>query len=293
MYAYTAFGLDIHSDLPLPELHPGGGRTDVEIRCRRGTLGGTPPEDDAVVTPDASRIVWTDVGAFTVRGGRDILVEPLDGADDRQVRMGVLGPAMAALLQQRGVLALHASVVDVGGLGVAFIGESGAGKSTTAAALESRGHAVVGDDLAPVVLGPAGPQVFPGSPQLRLWPDSLTALGHDPASLPLLEPDREKRTRDVAARANPRQPLPLVRVYLLDWGEDVRITPLSPRDAFVELLRHSYGVHWMHAVAGVGQFAFRAEVARRVPVHRLTRPRDLGALAELITRVEADLAIHR
>jgi hypothetical protein len=56
--------------------------------------------------------------------------------------------AAAALRIQSGVLFLHAASVCVGGAGVLFTGRAGAGKTTLALTLGSRGHGLLGDDLA-------------------------------------------------------------------------------------------------------------------------------------------------
>jgi hypothetical protein len=73
-------------------------------------------------------------GTLQVSHGRSIVVDA-DNADDRTAALWVLGPAMGVLLQQRGVLVLHASAVTMDGGVVAFLGHSGWGKSTMAAAM--------------------------------------------------------------------------------------------------------------------------------------------------------------
>ena len=67
----------------------------------------------------------------------------------------------AAWLRLRGVPALHASAVAVGGAALAVVGSAGAGKSTTAAARAARGHAVVADDVLALraLLGRDGPPI--------------------------------------------------------------------------------------------------------------------------------------
>ena len=57
------------------------------------------------------------------------------------------GTVLALAWRLRGELCLHASAVSIGGRAVLFVGESGAGKSTIAAALAVRGHRVIADDL--------------------------------------------------------------------------------------------------------------------------------------------------
>ncbi|MEM7236630.1 MAG: serine kinase [Pseudomonadota bacterium] len=59
----------------------------------------------------------------------------------------------------------HASAVDIGGQGVLILGQAGAGKSTLALELLSRGAALVADDQT---------RVLPGDPP-RLCPPQTTA----------------------------------------------------------------------------------------------------------------------
>src|SRR2546421_132869 len=70
------------------------------------------------------------VGAFLVRGGREIVVDPAPGVEARVLRLSILGPAFGLLLHQRGRFVLHASAVASGGGVLAFAGGSGWGKST-------------------------------------------------------------------------------------------------------------------------------------------------------------------
>ncbi len=56
---------------------------------------------------------------------------------------------LAVLLAERGGLLLHASAVDVGGVGVAFVGPSGAGKSTISSMFGQA--AILNDELLAVV----------------------------------------------------------------------------------------------------------------------------------------------
>jgi hypothetical protein len=56
--------------------------------------------------------------------------------------------ASAALRVQRDVLILHGASLGVGGAGVLLAGRGGAGKTTLALTLASRGHTLLGDDMA-------------------------------------------------------------------------------------------------------------------------------------------------
>jgi hypothetical protein len=294
VHSYSAFGLDIRSTFFFPELLPGkkNGRGDVAIREERlGTADLRPIEqDEAIVAPRETHLAFRGVGTCVVREGREIVVSRLATSNDDELRLALLGPAMAALLQQRGFLVLHASVVNVHGAAIAFLGGSGEGKSTLAAAFHQRGHMLVVDDVAAVQVGDDGPRVRSGFPQYKLWPDSAAALGRDSASLPRLHPDYEKRACRLVDGFTPQQSLPLARIFELRVGTSVSLTPVGSRDALLALLRNSYGIEWLHPVSGATQLHQRAAVARSTRVSILERPYDLAALPSVVDAIEADVA---
>jgi hypothetical protein len=293
VHSYTAYGFDIRSTFFFPELLPGKkeGRADVAIRedvARADDLRRV-EEDEAVLAPQEAYLAFRDVGTCIVRNGRDIVVSRLADSHDAELRLALLGPAFAVLLQQRGFLVLHASAVNVGGRAVAFLGGSGQGKSTIAAALHRRGHPLIVDDLVAVRVGDGPPRVYSGFPQSKLWPDAATALGENCDALPRLHPSYEKRACPLIEGFTTEQSLPLARVFELGVSEAVTIAPMSARDTLMALVRHSYGIEWLHPISGAAQFAQRAEVARCVPAARLDRPYDLTALPAVVEAVEADL----
>ena len=291
MFSYSAFGLNLQSALSLPELVPHEGRAEVSIRTE------PLPEVAAElrcsqrywrVAPEETCFFWDEIGAFAVRGGREILVDPRPGVDPRWVRLGILGPGMAALLQQRGILILHASTVAVRGAAVAFMGASGWGKSTLAAALHARGHPLVGDDVLAVCFDADAPRVIPGFPQFKLWPDALALFNGASGDLPRVNPEIDKRARPVRDGFVSGGSLPLSHIYLLARGDTPKVEPIRPKDAFLELVSHSYGINWLHDVSGAGHFAQRAALAQTVPIYRLERPWTLRMLSTVVDLIEQD-----
>src|SRR5262249_20309363 len=105
---------------------------------------------------------FPDAGRFLVRNGNEILIEPASSSDS-EIGVYLLGTAFGVLCHQRGIPPLHASAIDVADGCVAFVGETGAGKSTLVAALAARGHEVIADDVCFLRLGDKGEvQVWPG-----------------------------------------------------------------------------------------------------------------------------------
>ncbi len=91
----------------------------------------------------------------------------------------VLGTAMLCYFKAQQRLCLHAAVATQGERTVMICGASGAGKSSLAAALLGHGWQIVVEDLAVVEAVQGGLGVRPGYGRLRLWSDSVGALGLD------------------------------------------------------------------------------------------------------------------
>jgi hypothetical protein len=291
-YACEADGPGLRSSAQLPTAFPHVGLADVGIRwacLSHVTAGLAARRAHTRVIPGETHLRLPRIGTFLIRAGTEVLVDPDPAHDERLLHLAILGPVLASLLQQRGCLVLHASAVEVNGRAVGFLGISGSGKSTTAAALVSHGYPLVADDLLAVWLGGTEPRAARGLPQLKLWPDAIRALGGDPALLPLvhgLDSKRAQRTEDTFCE---RSELPLAGLYVLCDGRALSIDRLPAGEAFLQIVAHTYGIEWLHETSGPAQFQSRAELVRRIPIRRLQRPSDLELLPQLIRLVEADL----
>jgi hypothetical protein len=259
-----------------------------------GTIPDVPSDTPGVsvvrATDDEACLHWPEACTILVRQGREITVNPVLGADPGLVRLYLLGPALAVLLHQRGLLVLHASAVILDGGAAAFLGHSGHGKSTMAAALHARGCRVVSDDVVALDLSGGGePVALPGVPEVRLWPDALLALGEIPDTLPRVHPSEEKRAHAVTGVDG--APTALRRVYVLADGEVPEIEPLDGHAAAFELLQHSYVAPALERLVSSRHLAQCARLARAVSVRRLRRPRALAELGELGALIEADASL--
>lgn len=292
MFAYTTYGLCIHSDLPLPGLVASetGAKPDVFVRLGRVNRlpsEAEPREGCFHATSDEAYFFWEEDGVYLVRGGREIIVEPAPGVEERMLCLVILGIALGVLLHQRGLLTLHGSAVAVDGAAIAFLGRKRGGKSTTAAALHARGYGVVADDIVALEVGDtASPMLLFGVPQLKLWPEVAAWLGDEPDTLPRIHPQSEKRARLVACEF-PQEPLPLQCIYVLAEGTHVEIETLQVRESFLEMIRHSYALRFLGtAGATASHFHQCVRLVSSVPVRRLKRPRSLSALPDVVRVVE-------
>ncbi len=291
-FFYTAYGLEIDSALPLPELIEAPAGLNPAVTIRFGTVsepesGAFCHTQSAYVQGDDAILFWKDVGAFCVRAGNAIIIEPAADVSENVLRLFVLGSALGVLLHQRGYMVLHASAVAIDGQVVAFVGQKGFGKSTTAAAFHAQGYPLVTDDLVATKLTDGRAMVMPGFPQLKLWPESAAYLGKNPETLPRLVQDsafekRKQRVTDAFAS----RPLPLNSIFLLADGDTPAIVPLSAQPAFFSLMEHwqivRLGEAFAKEIGGADFFFQGTKLLNRVPVFELQRPYDLTALPEII-----------
>lgn len=296
IFHYSAFGLQIASEVDCPELVVGSG--DGDVLLRRGEvprhlfqLGG----DGRFFEVDGSRFLMRtpDGVSFLVEDGRKITVDATPEADSGRWRIYLFGSAFGALLHQRGRLPLHGSAL----LGVqgAFVlaGASGIGKSTLAAVLHARGLPVLSDDVCAVSLSPDSPPLLhPAYPRLHLCPDVLDEVG---ASAETLRPARkaiEKYAMDVHA-SFPREAAPLKTIFLLESADVDQpcYEEFSGMRKVVAIAANTYRPIYLRPMGRLeSHFRQVAAVARSARLFRIQRPEDLSSLrplADLILRLEA------
>ena len=294
-HRYRAFGLEIESDLAVAEFEPGqGGPPD--LRIVRRDLGPLPSREAGAAFhfgEAEARMAFPEVGQFRIRDGM-IEAEGAPDADDELLSLPLLGPVMALMLHRRGQLVLHGSALEVNGAGAVFLGDKEAGKSTTAAAFVHAGHRLVTDDVVAVSLDGDGAQIASAYPQIKLMHDAAAAL-HLEGSTALPQPHPEFiKTRQRLAGAFSHAPVTPRALYVLERGEEARVETLAPAEAMMSLMRFSYAVRFgdalVHGPAAAQHMRQCAALASRAPVRRLTAPRGVERLGELVALVERDVS---
>ncbi len=301
MHSYNAYGLGFQSVFTLPELTPRSEhKPDVTIRAgavrKLAAEAGLCPEQPFHITRTGTYLFFSQIGAFLVRDGQEIIVEPLPNIDERLVRLPLLGAVLAVLLHQRGKFVLHASAVALNGRVVVFVGEKGSGKSTMAAALCRRGHELLADDIVAIDLEAGRPPlVLSGFPQVKLYSDVLVAtLSKNPEELPEIGTNIGKRSWQAgeyfAARA-----LPLTAVYALGEATELRIRQLSAQDAIKALIANSYmarfGTQWVSSGIAASNLGQCGSVANQIAVGLIERPHDFASLEGVAQMIEEEQAL--
>lgn len=285
MPMYNFWGVSIASEHPWPALAPfavTAAPVQPEVSLYLRTAACTYTVSHVVIRPRLASVQVRGIGHYVVRAGQEIVVTPDARATPNAVQLYLLGSVWGILGYQRGLLPLHASVLQVGEGAIAFCGPSGAGKSTLAAWLAQRGYAVLGDDLCRCDPQAApSPLVWPGVRHLKLWRSALEALGQSPTAL---EQDLQREDKFHLPYTRPTEdaPRPLRAIYLLDWGA-LHVTPLMGSTAlrqFVAAATYRGALlEPMERLAAHWQLC--AEVVRGTPIYRLSRPRDWTSMEQV------------
>ena len=287
---YKAYGLKIRSEISLDEfVSCGAGESDAEVSIEFGPdpgwISGVRGDQNRYrIRRDEARFWFKQVGGFVVKDGCRVIVVPEEDCDESGLRLYVEGMMMATILHQRGLSVLHASVVDIHGSAVAFLGSVGAGKSSIAAALYSRGHRVVTDDNAAIQLATGIPMVVPAYPSVKLFPEIASSLGFRNGTLSVLHASLPKMAGMVAT-GFVQTPLPLRRVYFLGREYQSEVMPMSPLQAALELVRNSVPTRWAHP-GDAQQFQQCGNIAAQIPAFALQTFTDLSSLPALAEKVE-------
>ena len=299
-FCYTAFGLRIGSQISLPEL-PAVRReapatpVDVEIRLGEVTpsLPGATVVGPGVTGAGDTILIDFPEARYLIRNGREIVVQPAPGTPERDVRVYLLGRAMAAICHQRRLMPLHANAIEVDGQAVVIVGPSGAGKSTLAAYFHQRGYRVLCDDVCVVSFDAENrPVAWPGIPRIKLWSDALKAFGQEESGLEPVVSGLAKFSLPMPHEVLPG-PIPVSRVYAFGPAAKglAEFRRLSGPDAVNAVVTNVY--RWELAVAtGAArrQFDQALAVVRHAAVFDVGRRWGFRHFADDARRLEAHVA---
>lgn len=238
----------------------------------------------------------TDVADYYIHPDRITCHLP-SAASQHLVEIHLLGAVLSLCLERKGLPALHASAVEVGGRAVGFLAANKGGKSALAATLMQAGFPLLADDVLAVEAGDGTFRARPAYPTMRLWPDEAAHfLGHD-FSLEVVHPNTSKCRVPVGVDgfgAFCETPLPIACLYLPERRDakapmtNVDIIPVSPRDALVELVRASFVACMVDALKlQRTRMSLLARLVQEVPVRRVVYPsgfENVSAVRDAILR---------
>ncbi|MCK0129400.1 hypothetical protein [Erythrobacter sp. F6033] len=284
-------GLVVASDISLPELMPTPDEASPDIHIREEQLDWSAsaelPQIDDYLRGQPGEIWMHIPGKLTMRilDGRTISYQASDCLTQPELRAYLLGSGMGALLAQRGALVLHANALAMpDGTALICMGESGAGKSTTAAAMMLRGYGVLSDDVCPIA---SDGMIYPGLARIKLWDDAVAQLGVDERGLERIPGDRPKWNVPLPEPVSPA-PLKPGLIVLLDQtpSDQTTATPLIGFSKFTALRNNIYRPIFNLALQNEKQcLAQVSKLCEATEIVRVSRSRDgfeIDALVDMI-----------
>jgi hypothetical protein len=300
---YGAFGLNILSDLLLPELpaHASGDLSPSPAHVTASNHQDWPPlMANEHSTPSLQmatgdwRLELEGIGWFRAQEGETLSYERWDDSvSDRDLRTFLVTSGLAALLIQRGALVLQGTTLVRNGQAVMLLGTPASGKSTLACCLQQDGWQLLSSELS--VMNEQG-LVWPGLQQLKLWHDSAAALGLDWAQLPLVRRGLKRYALLPPEAEVSFQAAPLEMIYILsrrnskkDAQESEIQTRRLERQA-VALLRLRNNAYQPRVYRGMDQeanlFLQASALARRVPIYSLQLSDGVKPMQQALEKVD-------
>lgn len=215
--------------------------------------------------------------------GLDIRCRPAADATPDTIEHYYWDQVLPRVMSHQGHVMVHASAVAIDHRAVAFIGETGYGKSTLAAAFGRQGAPMLADDCLRLALEERQVTATPFDRGIRLWPDSLKALFETPPALfPMAHYSSKKRLTSVSQAID--APVPLKAVFILEppdhctTNSPINIAPITKQNALMNLIRQSFQLDVTDRQKNQNLFHSLADIAQHVPAYSLGYPRDYALL---------------
>lgn len=187
---------------------------------------------------------FPDLADFQITGtGQSVCCWPVPGTSQATLQHLYLNQVLPLALSRQDKLIFHASAIESDAGALAFMGNSGRGKSTLAASFASRGFRFLTDDGLLLAETSAGFMVQPSHPSIRLWADSRAAtIGSDAPLAPPVQYTAKERLLSGGDLRHCDEPRPLRRVYFLGDGSASKLTirAMSTDETLTALLRYSF-----------------------------------------------------
>ena len=293
--------MTIASEFAIDALRPSTGHPDVWLYY--GDVPqrlANPVERNSYYEESSSQILFKYEGEtharMLVRNDNHVVVQHDSTLAHSWIQGFLLSSGFASLLHKQEVLPLHGSAVQTPRGSVIFVGNSGDGKSTLAAALQQQGYVALADDLAVIRFdGENRPILYPGVQWFKLWQRSLDMLQHDAAQMDEIdwEPSKffcpmQTHLQNVPTYATDSCH-PLHAIYVLDPQPNatVSIVPLTGMEKLKLIRRHVYKTHPSQIDRNADKiFRLAHQIAQQTQISWLRRPLTGNSLPKMLTLLE-------
>lgn len=293
MNKYTAFGMVVESEFPVPQIMAAES-LQADVRICRASLPDMPQGQGFLMDENCVRFLIPEVGKFRISKGNLIEVDPTPSYSESLLAVYLMGSCIGAVLHQRGLFPLHGSCVTNGKDSIILTGDSGAGKSTLAAEFLSRGWKLMTDDVAVVKEIDGVPVVQSSYPSQKLWKDSLEQYSPEPERVHSLyaEDERVKYGVSIADKFYAGT-APLTHIIrLLPADAESSIQPIEGMAKVDQLMYNTYRFYLITKEKRQRHFQRCVTLAQKVPMSLVIRNKNEQTAAKLYEMITETVYKH-
>lgn len=306
-FQYQAFGFNLVSDIPLPELSEklliANDQNSVSVISGNhdnwASIEASPHSTQCIqLAANEWRLALEGIGWFRAEAGESLQYQRWDDSvSNRDLRTFLVTSGLGALAVQQSALVLHGTALERNGEAVLLLGRPATGKSSLSWCLQQHGWQLISSEI---VVVDKNIKIFPGVQQLKLWHDAAVALDLDWQQLPLVRRGL-KRYALLGDQLNCLESAaPLRCIYQLTRE---RQQGKSEADVLASSIKSSQAFSQQHALLVLRNNAFHARVvrgmeceqqlfmqasalARSVPIYTLRVPDGIRAMKNACATVD-------
>lgn len=279
-YTYQAYGLNLDSSVPLralakpnPQLEGFPRVSIVEGRIEKRVTIAT--NEKPVVFEASSGLFYCQVlgaGSYEVTSGR-ILMDRDENSDDELFHVFLHGVVLASCAYFNKRLLLHASAIEFDDTVLAFCGDSGSGKSTTAAVFEDAGYPMISDDVLSIGNSDNGsPTCYLGPAISKLDETSTELANRKKDGSPYLIDKYHFYDRNWSKKSIH----PLSTIFSIETDDNLKTLTIQPQrgiEKIQTILRYLYRNYWIGPFGMADQVNQKViDIAPKLQVFNIRRP---------------------
>ena len=306
---YELYGLPVQSRLPLNARRLKSGKPAVTIsEAPEGffrdklplSSGSSEPPINYRALPDGSVYIrFFQLFRFWVsKNGRRILYEKMTAS--KKNPQPFISPLIflqtnvfSFSLIKLGFEVFHASCVGSESQAVAFLGESGYGKSTLAASFLKQGFPLLTDDVLALRKKGVGFWTPPGVSQIKLWPAIARRMLKSPVPAGKMSPIAKKWILPLKSAVMGKKNFKVGLIYVL-WPRfkgkhGIRIRSLKPQESVISLIKSSHNLVLQDSKRLQKQMIFASEIVKKVRIRAVSFPMDLKKIPLVQQKLQEDI----
>ncbi|MGL6108445.1 hypothetical protein [Romboutsia sp.] len=295
-YFYKVYGLNIKSEIEIPELCRleviEDDNIHVSINFNRMSEDIKKLIKDGIEADYKKQRSWFNIdnlATYYIENGNKVIIEPCTKIDEQLLKVYILGSVLGIVLLQRNTVAIHGGALQINKLGCVITGDKGAGKSTLTTALRKKGYGFVADDVAAIYHDKTN-MINPGFPYQKLCEDTMDKLGYDKSKYTPHRGDMNIKYIVPALGSFIDKPIPLNTVIELEQGDvsKVEMCEIKGTEKLSNLIKNIFRIEVIMYSGGMEPAYLKKclQIAQNIKYYKITRPENQFTVNEQIEIIE-------